>query len=342
MAINQAELGDILRKSVAEQETAETEIVDADLVPVETEEEVVETEESVAPETTEETEEQEEVVEEVQETNIENLNDLATAIEVEPEFLYGIKIPMPGEMDPISLSELKDGYTQFKRGTTADLEVLENERAKFEEYKQQQTQQLQTQAQLPQEIVAAQAKAFAIASQFNAYDWESLEKDNPGEAALQKQKLSTAYQEAQNEQQGLVAKYQQEQMAEIEKSNQEQRTAMLKTIPEWNDNNLRVKEQDEMRIMLKEYGYSDNDISALADHRAMRLARDLWQFKQKNVKALKTLKKVAKVPKTVKAGTIPAAVQKSQKLQKTIDAAAKSKNTDVKVQAIGALLQNRG
>ena len=356
-AIDTSALGDILRKNFPEEEVTsdQAETATTDTAPVEIEEEVVEDESPITAESeveteeleeqdqeVDETEEAEETREEYSETEINDLNQLATAIEVEPEFLYNIKVPMADGMEPISLSELKDGYTQFKRGTTADLEILEKQRAEFEEYKQQQVQAIQQQAQLPQEIMAAQAEALSIANQYNSNDWESLEASDPGRAALEKQKIASKYQQAENKFRQLSEEFQQKQAAEFERFNSEQRQNMLKKIPEWRDDKIRTAEQENIRVMLRDYDYSDADINSMADHRAMKLARDLWQLKSKNIEAKKVIKKIAKVPRTLKEGSVVKPVDggAKQRMRKVKEEAKKSKNLDVKTNAVSSILQS--
>ncbi len=350
MAVDQKELGEILRNGLAEQQgLMNAENAEIDQTPVETEEavdEVEKPEETVAEAETEEGQEQEEqetqtAEEETEGVEINDLSQLATAIEVEPEFLYNLKIPMSDGMEPISLSELKDGYTQFKRGATADLETLEKERADFETYRQQTEQQIQTMAMLPKEILEAQAAAMAIANYYQSYDWDAFEKENPGQAALEKQKLSASYQQAVGKHQDMLQKYQHQQATEFKKNADLEFKKMLKSIPEWNDPKVKAQDQDEMRLVLREYGYSDQEIDSLSDHRAMRLARDVTKLRQQGQKAMKTIKKVSKLPKRVKAGVVPKPSVSNQKLQKSIDRAKKTKDIGVKTRAIGDILRSR-
>ena len=348
MATNQKELGDILRKMESKPEV-ETENVDTEQAPTESEDEVLDTETESRTETEETVEESQEAEatmpeddEESESVSIADLNELATAIEVEPEFLYNIKVPMADGMEPISLSELKDGYTQFKRGTTADLEALEEERAKFAEFREEQLNAIKQQAQLPQEIMAAQAKAIAIAQQYNSVNWDELEKQDPGKAALEQQKMATAYQTATGEYQQALGKFQEQQTQEYQENLTQENAKLVKVIPEWNDGSVRTREQEEMRTFLKNYGYTDNEISGIADHRALKLARDLWRLKSQQTTAQQKLKKIAKIPKRVKAGTVTKAERQKQIKQSQIDGAAKSKNLDVKVQTISDLISTRG
>jgi len=328
MAVNRQELGELLRKGLSETstetETDETSVDESlDTLPVEEEEETLVSETETEEETLTETEE---IEEQEEHSDIQDLVQLATAIEVDPEFLYTIKIPMSDGMESVSLSELKDGYTEYKRGTNEGLRDLESKRTAFETYQQQQISVLTQQQALPQEIVAAQATVMAIANQYNSYDWATLEQSNPGEAALQKQNMASAYQQAQGKHQELVLGHQQYLSKTAETFAVAQHEAIARHIPEWNDNTIRVREQDLMRTMLRdEYGYSDDDINGIEDSRAMRMARDLMKLKDLSSKAKETIKKITKVPKILKSGS--KAIEGSSKVRRTAEAVDRAKNT---------------
>lgn len=355
MSISKEEIGTALRDTLAVQQgLAEIETIDTDKAPVKKEKEVVidenlettefetETEETVEPDEieTEETEETEETAETESQDEISDLNQLATAIEVEPDYLYNIKIPMADGMEPMSLSELKDGYTEFTRTAEAGQQTLETERAAFEEQKKQAALTIQTQQQVPQEIMELQVKALTISQQFQSYDWATLEKENPGEAALQKQNMATAYTQATQAYQEKVGEYQQGMQKQRQEQNIQQREIMLHNIPTWKDDSVRVADQTQMRVMLKDYGYSDGDIDNLADARAMKMARDLWQLKARNKKAVETVKKIARLPKSLKPGARAnkADISKAKERGKVIEQAKGAKTDQEKASAIAKLL----
>lgn len=345
MSVNKEELGRLFRDKITEvsdQEPEEKQTEDTDETenPVD-EETSEESEETQSEEVAEDTEEQSEESETIEVPQISDLNELASAIEVDAEFLYGIKIPMPDGEEPITLSELKDGYTKFKRGSSEEREALEEERAAFDDYKQSQAEMLQQQMQLPQEIVAAQAEAMAIAYQYQNYNWEELEKANPGQAALQKQNMASLYQQAQDKLQGLNAQYQHQLSETVKEHTRKEFKAMLHYIPEWKDDAVRLKDQELLRSMLKGYGYSDKDINNLADHRAMRLARDLWKLKSQVEKVPATLKKLAKVPKTLKPRAAAGVPSKEKQQRELVKKAAESPFDRDKVDAISNLLRGK-
>lgn len=350
MAVNRQELGNLFRDTMAKTNPEETQ--DEPVQPVKEEihdtvdtqedhsEDLETTEEEISKEESE-TEEDKDIDPEGRQVEVsEDLSivDLASAMEVEPEFLYNIKIPMPDGVEPMTLSELKDSYTRVKHETDDVRQKIEKERSDFEEYKQQELSNLQMQMQVPQEIAQAQAKAMAIAHQYESFDWAELEKVNPGQAALQKQNMAAAFQNAQAEVQRLAQQHQEKTTADLKAFQQREYENMISKIPEWKDNDVRVKDQSEMRVMLKEYGYTDSDINSLSDHRAMRLARDLWKLRSATAKAQKTMKKVIKVPKLLKPGARTPGVNKLQKQTQGIQRAKEIKRDRDKAAAIADLM----
>lgn len=341
-SVDRAELGEALRKGLAESQRETVEITEPE-VKTPDPEDVSEEEEEI--ETSEEPKEEEEQEPEVNETEeeevveISTLTELASAIEVDPEFLYNIKIPMANGEEPISLSELKDKYTNLQRSNGEELAAIAEERTKFDEYKNAQVQFIQQQAQMPQEILAARAKVMAIANQYETFDWETLEKEDAGRAALEQQRLASLFQQAQGEVQQLESRYSGELQRQYQEHQAREGKSMLEKIPEWKDSELRSKEQGNIRAMLKVYGYSDQEISQLGDHRAMHMARDLMKLKQRSEKADTTVKKVTKAPKPLRSKSKPKPVTGRVKLAKAVERAKSTKRDHEKAREIGKLMR---
>ena len=158
---NQA-AGDILREAFQPDPVEETPEVEEVLAEAETEEVLAEE----PAETVEATDETEQKIETSDPVAISTLSELAEAIEVDNDFLYNIKVPMPDGQEAVSLSALKDAYTEKNDTTTAAMTQLEQQREAFEQEKEQYTQQFQQLQQMPEELLTAQAEVRAIASQY--------------------------------------------------------------------------------------------------------------------------------------------------------------------------------
>lgn len=353
MAVSKAELGKLFRDSMAktqeteEQEEQQTETETGEAVDTEDASDVEETKTQETEEEETETEEDETEVEtdsdKPREVEVEDglsLTDLAKSLEVEPEFLYSIKIPMPDGIEPMTLSELKDSYNRVRNESDESKAAIEKERADFIAYRDQELEMLQQHMQLPQEIMAARSQAMAIAYNYENFDWDSLEKEDPGRAALEKQRIASAFQNAQQKATELERKYAEKVQGDVKKFQQGEYNNMLKFIPEWKNDETRIQEQGQMRAMLKEYGYNDRDINMLSDHRAMRITRDLWKMKTGQKKAAEAVKRVIKLPKTVRAGGKPPGLSKAKKTAQGIKQAKEARSDREKASAIGKLLRN--
>jgi hypothetical protein len=325
------------KANVAEQ--AEEESIAPEVV-----EETLDSEEEVVAEESQDVEGQEEESSEPEEIpEIEDLHQLAAAIEVDPSFLYDIKIPLSDGKDPVTLSELKDAYQGTLEETSQLKQQLEAERANFENevttQRQEVMEQLQQFQQFPTAIQEAEAEAMLIAQQYESFDWKSLEESDPGQAALQKQNMATAFQLAQTKATELKQQFQNELQANHQKIQEAQRTRILQTFPEWQDADARNKGLSEIGDELAKYGYDTREIQNIADSRALKIVSDLLELKKKASEAQKTMQKVRKTPKTLRTTSRPEAASAQKKLQAEIETAKAATRPEDKLAAIGKLIR---
>lgn len=277
------------------------------------------------------------------EVDIEDLSQLAAAIGVENEWLYNLKIPMPDGQEPITLGQVKD---RIHAGTDeAEREQFNTERQQWEAEKAQAqealSQQFQMASAVSEELVAAQAQAEAIIVQYNNTDWDQLEAADPGTAALQQQKLQTAYQFAQNKVE--QARRQQadtlNQMAQEKRVNEEQ--ALLNAISEWKDPKIRQAEAAGVAEVMSKYGFKPHEIANVMDHRAVHIVRDLMKLQATVETSTEKAEVVKNIPKPLKPGARRPAPSKLKKLEQKLDR-AKTGNRKEKTEAVSALLQSVG
>ena len=81
-----------------------------------------------------------------------------------------------------------------------------------------------------------------------------------------------------------------------------QRELAAQKIPEYNDPNKADQFKINMRNSLRGYGFNDQEIGQLADHRFLMVAKDAMSYKSLKDKKPIVQKKVANAPKVVKAG----------------------------------------
>lgn len=168
------------------------------------------------------------------------LSDLAERLEVKPESLYAIEIPM-SDGTTMPLGKLKDA--------AAAARDLETDRFKFEESRsQRESDLLRAQSEL-QELVAALPKT--------ALKPEILEV------------LRTRH----------------------ENTLKRERSRTLEAIPEWQDETRREQDVSGMVEWLKSYGFPENYLASVYDHRAVRFIRDNWQRAMRVQKAMEQLER---------------------------------------------------
>ena len=81
-----------------------------------------------------------------------------------------------------------------------------------------------------------------------------------------------------------------------------QRELAAQKIPEYSDPNKADQFKVNMRNSLRSYGFNDQEIGQLADHRFLMVAKDAMSYKSLKDKKPIVQKKVANAPKVVKAG----------------------------------------
>ena len=323
-------LQDAMQPAPVEEETQPT-------AEVEVETEIAEEQPPEAIEALEETEQQEEETGK----DISTLSELAEAIEVDNDFLYNIRVPMPDGQESVSLSVLKDAYQGKLETQTIAETQLETQQKAFEEEKERFGQQQAQMQQMPEELLNAEAEVRAIASQYQSFDWTELEKLDPGRAALEKQNLATKYSQAEAQVAQIKGTAQEQQRVEFEKMRITQEQQTLLEIPEWRNQVTRSKEETEISTLLLANKFTPQEIGATRDPRTLKLLREFTQLKAKFQDATKVKKTVMKTPKSLKPGAHKVSTSDLQRQEARYDAARKSKDPKVKVSAISDLIARR-
>lgn len=259
--------------------------------PEETTDEVIEDEE-----TTEGTEaEDEQKAEEVEETAEETdeatdepdevpdhytIKTLAEAIEMDIKDFYEVQVPMENG-EKIPLGEMKNKYQE----QTRQLEKLEA----------QTKEQPLPGAPVGQEEVAVMVELQAIQNEFDAKDWAELEEIEPGQAALERQKL-------QDRQQAAMMKYNQIGQVRQEAHNEMLQAAEQKLselIPAWSDVDVRRADEALISEAMVKAGYTQDMVNSVTDPIAWSLMQELVTLRKEKEKGAKVLKKVSKAPKVL-------------------------------------------
>ena len=263
---------------------------------------------------------------------IRTVAQLAKAIDVEPEFLYDIEIGMGDGEDPVKLGELKDKYTALLKTSGEQTTQLEEQSGELNNVADM-TQQGQG---VSQEMMAAFSRMDAIKQQYEGTDWKAMEEDDPGEAALMKQKFQEAFNAAQGQVQQAQKQMQDYKAQVLQKAGE----SMLRLMPDWTDIEVRKEAQAGIRKLLLAEGANDNYINQIQDPVAMKLLNELVQWRAKGKAAADAVHKVHKAPKVLKnAGKFKPNPQKNlAKLKEAARTARPSGRKNAEMAAVKALL----
>lgn len=275
----------------------------------------------------------------------ENLTvaELAEAIEVDPAYLYSVKMPIAGTDEVLALGDIKDRLQEAaviksqQSKVEQERATLQQEKAQWEQTAAQGQQQFM---QLPQEVIEARAKMISL-----QHAWDYLENNrdavDPGELALKKQELQSSYNAANQTFQNSLQQMQQATQQSHKDRLLGEAQQLLVKVPEWKDAQVATKDRTGMDAVLSQYGFPQAEVNRITDHRILWLLRDFMKMKAGLDTATEQLNTGRKVPKVLKPGT-PArktAVSKA-KLKEKIQRAKSTKNLRRKGAMIGELLSS--
>jgi len=301
-------------------ETATDEAIDAqaDSDPEETEEEAEENESKDA-------DEQEAADADDEQPEFKTAQDIADALDMPlDDFMAKLEATVKtsdGESS-VTFDEMRRGY-QREADYTRKTQELSNTRKQFEEYSSQQHQALQQQQNEAQAAMSAAQQA--IMGDYQSVDWATLERDDPGQAALYKQHFQTRANGIEQARQQMMQQIQQK--AEGTKAQAEQQAAHVKqrefdllvsAIPAWVDQPTMEREGAQLSKFLMDSGYSSDELSQASDHRALHMAYRLMQLETQAAGVEKAKSKVAKAKPMLKPNSRQTESQQGNKKAKDL------------------------
>jgi hypothetical protein len=247
---------------------------------------------------------------------IESLADIAQALDQPLEtVLDNLKatIKVNGEESTVTLRELTQGYQRdadYRHKTSQ----LAEERRGFESERQQKLTEVQNQHLILGKVV--QQLEQLVFADVNTAELERLRHENPAEYVLRRQDIADRqrrYQEIMQQGANGWAQTQQEltqaQQKQLSDLVTKEREALSQRIPNWSD----ADRENVAKYLNGSYGYSNEEIGQLIDHRAVDIARKAMLYDQQQVKAKEVTQKVKQLPKLIKPAkaTGPVNVQKT-------------------------------
>ena len=263
-----------------------------------------------------------------QETNV---NETELQEQVEEPSLHRIKVN--GQELEVSLDELKSGYSRDSdyRQKTHSLSL---ERKNLEEEKGVLRQTYDTKIKELDELMQS---ANSFISQGSEVDLKAMYEEDPQAAAKldfqmrqQREHLDSLRQKSE-----VVKQQQYNQFLNEQKQLAEQAIPELANPQKGSD--LKVK----MRNTLSDYGFNDQEIGSLADHRFLKVLKDAMDYR--NLKSAKPIvqKKVVNAPKVVKSGAAKTESSKRSVIQSKLGRVKKSGNMKDAHSAILEIISNK-
>ena len=212
--------------------------------------------------------------------------------EIQKPSLHRVKVQ--GQELEVSLDELKSGYSRdsdYRQKTHA----LAEERRMLDEQKTSLSQSYDGKLKELTDLIGA---AESYIGQSSKEDLQKMYEEDPTQAAkidFQQRQQRESFNNL--KQQAEVVKLQQ-----YNKYLDEQKRLAATKIPEYSDPVKGVTFKNQMKNTLSEYGFNDQEIGSLADHRFLMVLKDAMEYKNLKSKPV-TNKKVTTAPKVVKSGT---------------------------------------
>ena len=225
--------------------------------------------------------------------NAETTEETTTELQEEPE-LHQVKIQ--GQELEVTLDELKAGYSRdsdYRQKTHS----LGMEKRDLETQKESLRQSYDTRlAELNELIATADA---TVRQRQGSEDLQKLYEEDPTTAA----KLDFQLRQENRQLEEVKARARDAQAKQYEEFLATQKELAATKIPEFADPNKADQFKINMRNSLRNYGFNDQEIGSLADHRFLMVAKDAMSYQAIKDKRPIVAKKVANAPKVVKAGT---------------------------------------
>ena len=216
-----------------------------------------------------------------------------TPTELETPELHRVKVS--GQELEVSLDELKAGYSRdsdYRQKTHS----LGMEKRDLETQKNSLRQTYDNRLSELNDLIST-ADQFVQQKQ-GGQDLAKLYQEDPTEAA----RLDFQLRQEKQHIDSLKDKARIAQTKQYETYLETQKELAATKIPEFSDPNKADSFKLNMRNTLRDYGFNDQEIGSLADHRFLMVAKDAMSFKSQKDKRPIVSKKVANAPKVLKAG----------------------------------------
>jgi hypothetical protein len=249
------------------------------------------TEEQPLEQENQETESQDEVTEDVSQS--EEQIETQEKQDSTEEPTYTVKVA--GQEYNVTLDELRNGYSRdadYRRKT----EDLAYDKKQFQTESEKQRQDYSTKlSELNQMMSVAQQQ---LNAEINSADLEKLYEEDPTEAARIEHRLKKK-QEKLNQ---AMQKTQSEQKKQFDGFLQDQQRKLVQKMPEFSNPEKASQLKTSMKSTLNSYGFNDQEIAQVYDHRIVMLVNDAMKFRNMQKAKPNMAKKISKPGKVFSSG----------------------------------------
>lgn len=207
-------------------------------------------------------------------------------------------VKIDGKEVEVSLDELKNGYQRQSDYTKKTMEAAEQRKTADAETQKAQQERQQYAGELQRMAVQLEG----VLEQQSQIDWNALIESDPVEYLKQRQlfeQRQALYQQNTQERQKLAQQFQNEQAQAHQSYLAEQQDNLLAKLPDWKDDAKAAAEKTAISKFLQAQGFEAEDISSIADHRHVIVARKAMLYDQLMAKANVQAKLVKEAPQRV-------------------------------------------
>jgi hypothetical protein len=205
------------------------------------------------------------------------------------------KVKVAGQELDVTLDELKNGYSRdadYRRKT----EELSYEKKQFMSESEKQRQDYSSKLnELNQLMSVAQQQ---LNAEINSADLDKLYEEDPTEAARVERRLRRK-QEKLNQ---AMEKTQSEQRKQFEGFLSDQKKQLASKMPEFSDPAKASQLASSMKTTLNNYGFNDQEISQVYDHRIVMLVNDAMKYRKMQNSKPNLAKKITKPGRVFSSG----------------------------------------
>ena len=256
------------------------------------------------------------------------------------EILVNLKVN--GKNEQIDLKEAIS-QTQFSKANDEKARTLADERKTFESERVQVAQEYAARLQNVQAM--GQMLEQQLLAEYNNVDWEALKASDPARFLVTQQEYQQRQQQLHQagQQLGEQMRHMQEQQegrdqAERAQILQQERAAMVESVPEWSDTEVMQKDLAEIVKYGQSVGFSEDDLSNVIHNRELQVLRKAMLYDMGQTVANK---KVNQPPKMQRASNGRFVKSKGGKVQKLIERAQTAKGAnkrEAQADAVAAML----